>query len=132
MLMSGFVNKFNERLKLLYDDRLITQLIAKNFYYPVVEEDNLVEESLKRETPNRRILSKVSEVTLVFWVIKIFATTLGETGGSDAVSTSMNLGYLVSTGIFAAIFNGAVMAQISAKKFHPLLYWFTITASDNS
>ena len=73
-------------------------------------------------------LSKVPAVTLIFWVIKIAATTLGETGG-DAVSMSMNLGYLVGTGIFAAIFVVAVIAQISAKQFHPLLYWATIIAT---
>ncbi len=73
-------------------------------------------------------LSKVPEVTLVFWIIKIAATTLGETGG-DAVSMSMNLGYLVSTGIFSAIFAVTVVAQISAKRFHPLLYWTTIIAT---
>ena len=76
----------------------------------------------------REILSKVPEVTLIFWIIKIFATTLGETGG-DAVSMSLNLGYLVSTGIFAAIFIIAVMVQISAKKFHPVVYWITIIAT---
>jgi len=73
-------------------------------------------------------LSKVPEVTLLFWVIKIAATTLGETGG-DAVSMSMNLGYLVGTAIFAVIFIAAVFAQIRAKGFHPLLYWTTIIAS---
>jgi len=74
------------------------------------------------------IPSKVPEVTLIFWVIKILATTLGETGG-DAVSMSMNLGYLVGTGIFAVIFFAAVIAQVSAKKFHPVLYWTTIIAT---
>jgi len=74
------------------------------------------------------VLSKVPEVTLIFWIIKILATTLGETGG-DAVSMSMNLGYLVGTGIFAVIFLVAVVAQVSAKKFHPLLYWTTIVAT---
>ena len=73
-------------------------------------------------------LSKVPEVTLVFWIIKILATTLGETGG-DALSMSMHLGYLVSTGIFAAIFAVAVMVQIKAKKFHPVIYWTTIIAT---
>ena len=72
--------------------------------------------------------SKVPEVTLLFWTIKIAATTLGETGG-DAVSMSMNLGYLVGTAIFAVIFLVAVMAQISAKRFHPSLYWTTIVAT---
>ncbi len=73
-------------------------------------------------------LSKVPEVTLMFWVIKILATTLGETGG-DAVSMSMNLGYLVSTLIFAVIFLVAVFAQVKSKQFHPYLYWVTIIAT---
>src|SRR5882724_4581527 len=75
-----------------------------------------------------RTLSKVPEVTLIFWIIKIAATTLGETGG-DAVSMSMNLGYLVGTVIFAAVFCVAVVAQIKAKGFHPFLYWATIIAT---
>ena len=75
-----------------------------------------------------RTLSKVPEVTLIFWIIKIAATTLGETGG-DAVSMSMNLGYLVGTAIFGAIFLVAVAAQIKAKGFHTLLYWTTIIAT---
>ncbi len=73
-------------------------------------------------------LSKVPEVTLIFWIIKILATTLGETGG-DAVSMSMNLGYLISTGIFAFLFIVAVIAQISARKFHAVMYWATIIAT---
>ncbi len=73
-------------------------------------------------------LSKVPEVTLIFWIIKVAATTLGETGG-DAVSMSMDLGYLVSTGIFAVIFAVAVVFQISAKRFHPVIYWITIIAT---
>lgn len=73
-------------------------------------------------------LTKVPEVTLGFWIIKIAATTLGETGG-DAVSMSMHLGYLVGTGIFAAIFLAALLAQVKAPKFHPLLYWTTIIAT---
>ena len=72
--------------------------------------------------------SKVPEVTLIFWIIKIAATTLGETGG-DAVSMSMHLGYLVGTGIFSVVFIVAVIAQISAKLFHPFLYWITIIAT---
>jgi uncharacterized membrane-anchored protein len=79
-------------------------------------------------TGQPEILSKVPEVTLVFWIIKILATTLGETGG-DAVSMSMNLGYLVGTGIFSAIFIIAVIVQIAAKKFHPVIYWTTIIAT---
>ena len=76
----------------------------------------------------RATLSKVPQVTFVFWLIKIAATTLGETGG-DAVSMSMNLGYLVGTAIFAALFIAAVYVQIVAKKFHPVVYWVTIIAS---
>ena len=73
-------------------------------------------------------LSKVPELTIVFWVIKIIATTLGETGG-DAVSMSMNLGYLVGTAIFGVIFIISVYTQISSKSFHPFLYWITIVAT---
>ncbi len=79
-------------------------------------------------TEQQAVLSKVPEVTLIFWIIKILATTLGETGG-DAVSMSMNLGYLVGTEIFAALFIVAVIAQISAKRFHPVIYWTTIIAT---
>ncbi|MFP3566503.1 hypothetical protein [Paraburkholderia sp. SIMBA_030] len=71
---------------------------------------------------------KVPEVTLAFWIIKIAATTLGETGG-DAASMSMNLGYLVSTIIFAVIFLVSVVAQIKADRFVPVLYWLTIIAT---
>jgi uncharacterized membrane-anchored protein len=73
-------------------------------------------------------LTKVPEITLIFWIIKIAATTLGETGG-DAVSMSMNLGYLVGTGIFSVIFLMAVLVQIKAKLFHPFVYWTTIIAT---
>lgn len=73
-------------------------------------------------------LSKVPEVTLIFWILKIIATTLGETGG-DAVSMSMKLGYLVGTAIFAVIFLIAVVVQIKAERFHPFIYWTTIVAT---
>lgn len=73
-------------------------------------------------------LSKVPEVTLMFWIIKIAATTLGETAG-DAVSMSMNLGYLIGSAIFFSIFLCAVFFQIKAKFFRPLLYWATIIAT---
>ena len=79
-------------------------------------------------TSAEKALSKVPEVTLAFWVIKIAATTLGETGG-DAVSMSMNLGYLIGTVIFSAVFLAAVFAQIKAKNFQPFLYWATIIAT---
>ena len=73
-------------------------------------------------------LTKVPAVTLLFWIIKIAATTLGETAG-DALSMSLNLGYLTSTGIFAVIFLAAVTAQMRARQFHPWLYWTTIIAT---
>jgi len=72
--------------------------------------------------------SKVPGVTLVFWFIKILATTLGETGG-DAVSMSLDFGYAVSSFIFIGIFVVAVVAQISAKAFHPWLYWLVVIAT---
>ena len=78
--------------------------------------------------PHGQSKSKVPEITLIFWIIKIAATTLGETGG-DAVSMSLNFGYLASTGIFAVVFLLAVGAQIAADRFHPLLYWTTIIAT---
>jgi len=81
-------------------------------------------------------LSKVPEVTLGFWIIKILATTIGETGG-DAVTMSLlhadknahNGGYLIGTGIFMGVFIAAVIAQIAMKKFHPFVYWLTIVAT---
>ncbi len=76
----------------------------------------------------KNIMSKVPELTFIFWLIKIAATTLGETGG-DMVSMSMNLGYLIGTAIFAVIFLVAVIIQIKAVKFHPIIYWFTIIAT---
>jgi uncharacterized membrane-anchored protein len=72
--------------------------------------------------------SKVPEVTLIFWLIKILATTFGETGG-DAVSMSMGLGYALSSLIFIGVFAAAVVVQISAKTFRPLLYWFVVIAT---
>ncbi|HXF59840.1 MAG TPA: hypothetical protein VN539_08440 [Candidatus Saccharimonadales bacterium] len=72
--------------------------------------------------------SKVPQLTLLFWIIKIAATTLGETGG-DAVTMSMNLGYLVGTAIFAVVFFVCVAFQVRAKHFHPFLYWTTIVAT---
>jgi uncharacterized membrane-anchored protein len=83
------------------------------------------------------IVSKVPEVTLAFWIVKILATTLGETGG-DAVTMSWlgeatpeakGTGYLIGTAIFGVIFIVAVLVQIRAKKFHPFLFWLTIVAT---
>src|SRR5690348_6577444 len=75
-----------------------------------------------------RSVSKVPEVTLVFWIIKIATTTLGETGG-DTVTMTMNLGYFTGTAIFLSLLVVLVGLQIAAKKFHPVLYWATIVAS---
>jgi len=77
---------------------------------------------------NRSAIAKVPAVTLGFWIIKILATTFGETAG-DTASMSMNLGYLVGTGIFATLLVLLVGLQIRAREFHPFLYWATIIAS---
>ena len=81
-------------------------------------------------------LSKVPEVTLGFWIIKIAATTLGETGGDSVTMTLLhadknahNGGYLIGTALFFAVLVALVVWQIAAKRFHPLLYWATIIAS---
>jgi uncharacterized membrane-anchored protein len=72
--------------------------------------------------------SKVPEVTLVFWIIKIAATTLGETGG-DTVTMTLDWGYLAGTALFLSLLVVLVLIQIAASKFHPVLYWATIVAS---
>jgi uncharacterized membrane-anchored protein len=72
--------------------------------------------------------SKVPEVTALFWMIKIAATTLGETAG-DAVTMTLNLGYLVGTAIFTVLLVASAATQIAAKRFHPLLYWTVIVAT---
>jgi uncharacterized membrane-anchored protein len=83
------------------------------------------------------LVARVPQVTLLFWIIKILATTLGETGG-DAVTMSWlgettaeakGTGYLIGTAIFGVIFIAAVLVQIRARKFHPFLYWLTIVAT---
>jgi uncharacterized membrane-anchored protein len=73
-------------------------------------------------------LTKVPEITLIFWIIKIAATTLGETGG-DSVTMTLNWGYLVGTALFLSLLILLVGAQVAAKRFHPFLYWATIVAS---
>jgi uncharacterized membrane-anchored protein len=82
------------------------------------------------------VLSKVPEVTLGFWIIKILATTLGETGGDSVTMTWLradinphNGGYLIGTGLFLVVFVAAVFAQIATKKFNPWIYWLAIVAS---
>jgi uncharacterized membrane-anchored protein len=77
---------------------------------------------------NDNALAKVPQVTLAFWIVKILATTLGETGG-DAITMSMGLGYLVGSAIFALLFVAMVVVQVRAGRFHPLVYWTTIVAS---
>ena len=77
---------------------------------------------------SKEALTKVPEVTFGFWVIKIAATTLGETGG-DSVTMTLNWGYLAGTALFLGFLVVLVLAQVFAKKFHPLLYWGTIVAS---
>src|ERR1700726_4815962 len=77
---------------------------------------------------SKAVMSKVPAVTLGFWIIKILATTLGETGG-DTVTMTMDLGYLTGTLIFLSLLVVMIVIQITAKKFHPFLYWATIVAS---
>ena len=77
---------------------------------------------------NHLTMSKVPAVTLGFWIIKIAATTLGETGG-DSVTMTLNWGYLAGTLLFLRLLIAPVVAQILSKKFHPWLYWATIVAS---
>src|SRR6202051_1011984 len=75
-----------------------------------------------------RTPSKVPEVTLIFWIIKIAATTLGETGG-DTVTMTLNWGYLAGTALFLSLLLVLVILQIAAKRFNRWLYWATIVAS---
>jgi len=83
------------------------------------------------------LIAKVPQVTLLFWIIKILATTLGETGGDavtmswlgETTSAANGSGYLIGTAIFGVIFIAAVLVQIKAAKFHPFLYWLTIVAT---
>src|SRR6266404_6171926 len=91
----------------------------------------------KMDDEKLELVAKVPQVTLLFWIIKILATTLGETGG-DAVTMSWlgettpqgnGTGYLIGTAIFGVIFIVAVLVQIIARKFHPFLYWLTIVAT---
>lgn len=84
--------------------------------------------TLERRHSIREAVAKVPAITFGFWLIKIAATTLGETGG-DWVTMSLKLGYLVGTGIFAALFVVLVHAQVKARRFHPLVYWATIVAT---
>src|SRR5947199_2145308 len=90
-----------------------------------------------RDSNLNNIVSKVPQVTLAFWIVKILATTLGETGGDavtmswlgETTSEAKGTGYLIGTAIFGVIFVVAVLVQIKARKFHPFLYWLTIVAT---
>jgi len=91
----------------------------------------------KLDEEKSELIAKVPEVTFLFWVVKVLATTLGETAGDavtmswlgETTSEAKGTGYLIGTGIFGAIFIVAVLVQIRAKKFHPFLYWLTIVAT---
>src|SRR5690348_10356121 len=80
------------------------------------------------DATKQEVSSKVPEVTLIFWIIKIAATTLGETGG-DTVTMTLDWGYLAGTALFLGILIVLVVAQIRASRFSPVLYWATIVAS---
>src|SRR4051812_25771366 len=80
------------------------------------------------EHPGAKWTSKVPPVTLMFWVIKILATTVGETGG-DALSMTLKLGYAVSSLIFLAFFATTVAAQVASKRYHPFIYWAVVVAT---
>ncbi len=73
-------------------------------------------------------LSKVPRVTVAFWIVKILATTLGETGG-DALSMTLDLGYAVSTLIFLGVFAVTVSAQVRSRRYHPAIYWAVVVAT---
>jgi uncharacterized membrane-anchored protein len=93
--------------------------------------------SNRTDEDRSELVAKVPQVTLLFWIIKILATTLGETGGDavtmswlgETTSEAKGTGYLIGTAIFGVIFIAAVLVQIRAKKFHPFLYWLTIVAT---
>jgi uncharacterized membrane-anchored protein len=76
----------------------------------------------------REVLSKAPQATLMFWLVKICATTVGETGG-DAVSMTLKLGYLTATLIFLGFFVVTLAAQVGAKRYHPLIYWLVVVAT---
>jgi uncharacterized membrane-anchored protein len=77
------------------------------------------------QPPTRLVMRKLPHITLLFWVLKIVATTLGETGG-DLVSQTLRVGYLISTLIFFGLFLVAVVVQLRASRFHPAIYWTVI------
>jgi uncharacterized membrane-anchored protein len=109
----------------------MSELATTTWCLPGLQRSEEESESTESQHPLEVVgngLSKVPEVVLGFWIIKIAATTLGETGG-DALSMSLHLGYLVSTAIFFGLFLVLVIAQIKAKRFHPFLYWAVIVGT---
>jgi uncharacterized membrane-anchored protein len=110
------------RIRLIYDPMNETSLSFSQSYPLQYEGGRSGESSTSLET------SKVPQIALAFWIIKIAATTLGETGG-DALSMTLNLGYALSTIIFLALFIVAATAQIRTKSFHRFLYWTVIVAT---
>ena len=84
--------------------------------------------ALPKTSLAHEVLSKAPQATLMFWLVKICATTVGETGG-DAVSMSLKLGYLVATLIFLGFFVVTVAAQVGARRYHPLIYWLVVVAT---
>jgi uncharacterized membrane-anchored protein len=95
----------------------------------VFSSPHTTETHLQPDAPHgMAVASKVPQVAVAFWIIKIAATTLGETGG-DALSMTMNLGYLLSTAIFMACFIVALIFQVRAKRYHPFLYWTVIVTT---
>jgi uncharacterized membrane-anchored protein len=103
---------------------------------PIIPTDGFLQMASTHNQVLREATAKVPEVTLVFWIIKIAATTLGETGGDSVTMTWLhadanahNGGYLIGTGIFIGVFVAAVLAQVLAKKFNPWIYWLAIVAS---
>ena len=84
-----------------------------------------------KETNNSNFINKLPQITAAFWLMKITATTLGETGG-DWLSMTLNVGYLLSTLIFFGLFVAALAAQLAAKKYHPFLYWTVIITTSTA
>lgn len=76
-------------------------------------------------------LNKVAKVTIFFWIMKISATTLGETPG-DLLSTTMNVGYAVSSIILLSLFVITLLIQIASKKYHPVIYWAVIVSTSTA
>ena len=98
--------------------------------FPIAMNSRAASSSLTTGAQDRTLnaLSKVPEVTLIFWVVKILATTLGETGG-DALSMTLDLGYAVSTLIFLSFFIVTLFAQIRSTHYHPVWYWAVVVAT---